>query len=68
MARVRRKSPASVSAPPRLALGIVFFAFAAVVATGGALVRYYERRAPPVNPPRQGEVEIPAPELEPVKP
>jgi hypothetical protein len=68
MARVRRQIPSSVSAPPRLALGIILVAFAAVVATGGALLRYYARRAPPADHGREGEGEIPAPELEPVKP
>jgi hypothetical protein len=68
MARVRQKIPSGISAPPRLALGVILFAFAAVLATAGALVRYYERRAPAADPHREGEVEIPAPELEPVKP
>jgi hypothetical protein len=42
--------------------------FAAVVATGGALLRYYAHRAVPADRARDGEAEIPAPELEPTKP
>src|SRR5580692_2738714 len=67
MLHARRKSSSSVSAPPRLAVGIIFLAFAAVIATGAALRRYYARRSPISDRAVGDHDEIPAPELEPVR-
>jgi hypothetical protein len=68
MARVPRKNPSAVSAPPQLALGVALLGLAAVMAAGGALLLHYTRRASTPNDVRNIEVEIPAPRIEPVNP
>ncbi len=58
-----RKSPLRVSTPPTLSLGIMVLGTVAVMASVGALLRYYTR-SHAVAPSAEAGVEIAAPDLE----